>query len=201
MLSDANMNIVLAKRRQSSSKQEAWLLSGEIAAKGDWRSTYRESEQEEPVKEKRMINVIFVTSFNTSTLEKVDVNKSNSSRGIQRSYLRTGKPHLRHAISKSQRSQTRHLELKQSAVFSSTEIHKKLVEFKSSLPDEVHKCAVDVQTYAYMSEGCVRSKLYFVKVDVKACFDTIEQGKLLSILKEIITEVGCSHLPHRMYVT
>lgn len=45
----------------------------------------------------------------------------------------------------------------------------------------------------YISESCSRSKLYFVKVDVKACFDTIEQGKLLSILKEIITEVVGSH--------
>ncbi|PAV16223.1 telomerase reverse transcriptase [Pyrrhoderma noxium] len=31
-------------------------------------------------------------------------------------------------------------------------------------------------------------KLYFVKVDVKACFDSIEQEKLLSILKDIISE-------------
>ena len=34
-----------------------------------------------------------------------------------------------------------------------------------------------------------RPKLYFVKVDVKACFDSIEQEKLLSILKDIISEV------------
>ena len=32
-----------------------------------------------------------------------------------------------------------------------------------------------------------RPKLYFVKVDVQTCFDTIEQTKLLAILKEIIS--------------
>lgn len=32
-------------------------------------------------------------------------------------------------------------------------------------------------------------KLYFVKVDVQACFDTIEQDKLLEILKDIISRV------------
>ncbi len=35
-----------------------------------------------------------------------------------------------------------------------------------------------------------RPKLYFVKVDVQACFDTIEQTKLLSILRDLISEVG-----------
>lgn len=34
-----------------------------------------------------------------------------------------------------------------------------------------------------------RPKLYFVKVDVQACFDTIEQTKLLEILRELISEV------------
>ncbi|KAG9103388.1 hypothetical protein FRC06_011131 [Ceratobasidium sp. 370] len=33
-------------------------------------------------------------------------------------------------------------------------------------------------------------KLYFVKLDVRACFDTIEQGKLLSILKQSLTQDG-----------
>ena len=31
--------------------------------------------------------------------------------------------------------------------------------------------------------------MYFVKLDVQACFDTIEQTKLLSILREIISKV------------
>lgn len=34
-----------------------------------------------------------------------------------------------------------------------------------------------------------RPKLYFVKVDVQACFDSIEQSTLLKILKELISEV------------
>ena len=33
-----------------------------------------------------------------------------------------------------------------------------------------------------------RPKLYFVKVDVKACFDTIKQDKLLSIIEELLIE-------------
>jgi len=34
-----------------------------------------------------------------------------------------------------------------------------------------------------------RPKLYFVKVDVQACFDTIDQGKLLGIIQNLISEV------------
>jgi len=34
-----------------------------------------------------------------------------------------------------------------------------------------------------------RPKLYFVKVDVQGCFDTIEQTKLLQILRQLISEV------------
>ena len=34
-----------------------------------------------------------------------------------------------------------------------------------------------------------RPKLYFVKLDVQACFDTIDQTKLLQILRLIISEV------------
>jgi telomerase reverse transcriptase len=35
-----------------------------------------------------------------------------------------------------------------------------------------------------------RPKLYFVKVDVQACFDSIEQGKLLEIIRRVIKEVS-----------
>ena len=35
-----------------------------------------------------------------------------------------------------------------------------------------------------------RPRLYFVKMDVRACFDTIEQGKLLEILRKVIEEVS-----------
>jgi hypothetical protein len=35
----------------------------------------------------------------------------------------------------------------------------------------------------------LRPKLYFVKVDVQACFDTIEQSKLLQILRDVLSEV------------
>jgi len=36
----------------------------------------------------------------------------------------------------------------------------------------------------------LRPKLYFVKVDVQACFDTIDQGKLLGIIQNLVSEVG-----------
>ena len=36
---------------------------------------------------------------------------------------------------------------------------------------------------------CARPKLYFVKVDVRACFDTIDQTRLLAILREVLSEV------------
>ena len=40
-----------------------------------------------------------------------------------------------------------------------------------------------------ITEHIARPKLYFVKMDVQACFDTIEQDKLLMILKTLISEV------------
>lgn len=46
------------------------------------------------------------------------------------------------------------------------------------------------QTASLSPYLCQRPKLYFVKVDVQACFDTIEQTKLLEILRELISEVN-----------
>jgi hypothetical protein len=40
------------------------------------------------------------------------------------------------------------------------------------------------------TKASLRPKLYFVKVDVQACFDSIEQGKLLEIIRRIIKEVS-----------
>lgn len=40
-----------------------------------------------------------------------------------------------------------------------------------------------------INEPAIRPKLYFVKVDVQACFDTIEQSKLLQILRDVLSEV------------
>jgi len=36
---------------------------------------------------------------------------------------------------------------------------------------------------------CCSPELYFVKVDVKACFDTIKQDKLLGLVEEILSDV------------
>ena len=40
-----------------------------------------------------------------------------------------------------------------------------------------------------ISKPDIRPKLYFVKVDVQACFDTIEQSKLLHILRNVLSGV------------
>jgi hypothetical protein len=40
-----------------------------------------------------------------------------------------------------------------------------------------------------INEPAIRPKLYFVKVDVQACFDTIEQSKLLQILQDVLSGV------------
>ncbi|KAL5526463.1 EST2 [Sanghuangporus sanghuang] len=58
------------------------------------------------------------------------------------------------------------------SVFGPNETYLRLKEFKAKIADESGKLP----------------KLYFVKVDVQACFDTIEQSKLLGILKDLITE-------------
>ncbi|KAF8656263.1 hypothetical protein AX16_002699 [Volvariella volvacea WC 439] len=59
------------------------------------------------------------------------------------------------------------------SVFSSDEIYSRLRKFKERLPRNTH--------------GKL-PKLYFVKMDVQACFDTIEQGKLLQIIKDLISQ-------------
>ncbi|TFY78051.1 hypothetical protein EWM64_g5960 [Hericium alpestre] len=65
-------------------------------------------------------------------------------------------------------------ELVGSAVFGLNEIHRRLKSFKAHL--------LSTHSPAHLP------KLYFVKVDVQACFDTIEQKRLLQILKDAITE-------------
>ncbi|CAA7267063.1 unnamed protein product [Cyclocybe aegerita] len=59
------------------------------------------------------------------------------------------------------------------SIFSPDDIYLKLKKFKASLPRDTNGALL---------------KLYFVKVDVQTCFDTIDQGKLLSILREIVSE-------------
>ncbi|KAI0955894.1 hypothetical protein AcV7_006436 [Taiwanofungus camphoratus] len=60
------------------------------------------------------------------------------------------------------------------SVFGSNEIYSRLKAFKSHLLQS--------------GQSGRMPKLYFVKVDVQACFDTIEQTKLLEILRELISE-------------
>lgn len=42
-------------------------------------------------------------------------------------------------------------------------------------------------------------KLYFVKLDVRACFDTIQQDKLLEIINSLLTEVRLLFLSRHVY--
>lgn len=60
------------------------------------------------------------------------------------------------------------------SVFSSNEIYQKLKKFKTELLKDTPSGKLP--------------KLYFVKVDVQACFDTIDQTMLLKILHNIISE-------------
>jgi len=46
----------------------------------------------------------------------------------------------------------------------------------------------------------LRPRLYFVKADVQACFDTIEQAKLLGILRELISEVSQFYVSFGMFL-
>jgi hypothetical protein len=42
------------------------------------------------------------------------------------------------------------------------------------------------------SDILVSPEMYFVKLDVQACFDTIEQTRLLEILRDVISQVYVS---------
>ncbi|CAL1716650.1 unnamed protein product [Somion occarium] len=60
------------------------------------------------------------------------------------------------------------------SVFGPNEVYTRLKAFKSHLLSQ--------------TTSGILPRLYFVKVDVQACFDTIEQTKLLSILRDLISE-------------
>lgn len=64
------------------------------------------------------------------------------------------------------------------SVLSPADVYRKLVDFKTRLVSQrrLHESS--------------NPRLYFVKVDVKACFDTINQEKLLTLLKNVIDSVG-----------
>ncbi|CAE6487369.1 unnamed protein product, partial [Rhizoctonia solani] len=65
-------------------------------------------------------------------------------------------------------------ELLGASVFGENDIYRKLSTFKAGLrrPDGT------------------MPKLYFVKLDVRACFDSIDQGRLLEILRDTLTQKG-----------
>lgn len=59
-----------------------------------------------------------------------------------------------------------------SSMFSPTEMYPKLKSFQARLKEK----------------GWLGQKLYFVKVDIQSCFDTIPQEKLLKVIRHIFTE-------------
>lgn len=78
------------------------------------------------------------------------------------------------------------------SVFGPNEVYTKLRAFKLSLLERNSNKMYVWGCYNTLRKVhiSVRPKLYFVKLDVQACFDTIEQDKLLNILRNIISEVG-----------
>ena len=58
---------------------------------------------------------------------------------------------------------------------------------------ETRTCTLSLALLNLSSElmsVCCSPELYFVKVDVKACFDTIKQDKLLGLVEEILSDVS-----------
>ena len=49
---------------------------------------------------------------------------------------------------------------------------------------------------AYKKRVSKNKGLYFVKVDIKSCFDTITQDKLVQVLETLLGEVRSAQLTH-----
>jgi telomerase reverse transcriptase len=80
------------------------------------------------------------------------------------------------------------------SILGGNELYAKLKAFKARLltnnPSGV-LCASSLSLLPPCTDTLLGSpKLYFVKVDVQACFDSITQDKLLSILHKILSEVS-----------
>lgn len=83
------------------------------------------------------------------------------------------------------------------SILGANELYAKLKAFKSQLsgPNGAKKLSVYIRSCAILRHSAerrhpqYRPQLYFVKLDVQACFDTITQAKLIQILRDIISEV------------
>ena len=90
--------------------------------------------------------------------------------------------------------QTNQPHLLGASLFSPDDIYLKLKKLKAALPKDVDGVLyvngpVKQGSLMNVHSHFDRPKLYFVKLDVQACFDTIDQIKLLQILRQIISEV------------
>jgi telomerase reverse transcriptase len=77
------------------------------------------------------------------------------------------------------------------SVLGNDQIYVQLKEFKERLlrvNDDLYVSSLNFSLALNLMQSD-RPKLYFVKVDVQACFDTIEQTKLLEIIRELLFEV------------
>ena len=82
-------------------------------------------------------------------------------------------------------------------MFGPNEIYERLKKFKTELLKDIpsgklYDLLIELR---FVTKPPIYSpKLYFVKVDVQACFDSIEQSTLLKILRNVISDVNKSPL-------
>lgn len=77
------------------------------------------------------------------------------------------------------------------------EVYVQLRNYKARLTDNNPKAPMYVYKFIQLAlrlRFSIRPELYFVKMDVRACFDTIDQTKLLEIIRELLKQVSCSPL-------
>jgi hypothetical protein len=87
--------------------------------------------------------------------------------------------------------QSRKSELLGASMSTPDEIYGAIKAFKASLVKPGQKLSILLlYNSSYGTYEVCRPKFYFVKVDVRGCFDTIEQDKLLDILADILLEVS-----------
>jgi telomerase reverse transcriptase len=102
--------------------------------------------------------------------------------------------------------QQRNTSLLGASLFRPDDLYARLKAFKSRLPRNSDGKLYVIRHPVPIAAYNARPKLYFVKVDVQACFDTIEQWELLRIIDKLISEVRSlillrTVLPYREYRT
>lgn len=103
-------------------------------------------------------------------------------------------PDIRRWRELTRRRQNRDSALLGASVLGPNEIYDKIKSFKLKLLGGGKTMyafrALATRALGFRQFLFLRPKLYFVKVDVRACFDTIKQDKLLEIVDAILREVS-----------